>query len=242
MNGINSNELVRGLKSMSKDAEGPIAKMYSRLADRINQSHPDSITKGDVKKILSEPALRDLGQDDLDYAFKGMGFDDLLESKMDIFEAITQTLSPVKESRRTKRREFKQMNEDDISGLNVNDLANAFKTMTRAISSEAIELGSGKQSGNTVEFSIVYDNAFMSMIFEKISVKIQLAEAYVGEQAYIAMHAFDFNWTHTTGGRNGLNTKHYGIFKVESNGTLKFISFHENDKEAKPDLKKYGFL
>lgn len=73
---LNSEEVIRALLQAADDEH--IAGL-ERLATRINQSFPDSVTVSDIMNMLNEPQLRGLRRDDVEYALHASGLMDVME-------------------------------------------------------------------------------------------------------------------------------------------------------------------
>lgn len=74
---LNSDEVIRTLLQVADDEE--LASL-ERLANRITQSYPDSVTIPQIMGILNEPQMRGVRKDDVEYALQAAGFIDFLES------------------------------------------------------------------------------------------------------------------------------------------------------------------
>lgn len=81
---FNSQEVVRALEAAAED-ENEDDPMFSAglqmVANRINQSYPDSITIPDIMNMLNEPQLRGVRKEDIEYALMAAGIMDFMESK-----------------------------------------------------------------------------------------------------------------------------------------------------------------
>lgn len=73
----NSQEVVRALEEVAMDAEPDDpegAAGLQMLANRINQSFPDSVDMSDIHNMLREPQLRGINFEDVKYALQATGF------------------------------------------------------------------------------------------------------------------------------------------------------------------------
>lgn len=79
----NSRELVRALEDVAIDEEPDDpqgAAGLQMLANRINQSYPDSVDMSDIYELLREPQLRGISFEDVKYALQATGFLDFMEA------------------------------------------------------------------------------------------------------------------------------------------------------------------
>jgi hypothetical protein len=58
------------------------ASGLQKLADRINQSYPDSVRIDQIMQMLNEPQLRSINKDDVTYALQAAGIMDFMESSV----------------------------------------------------------------------------------------------------------------------------------------------------------------
>jgi len=99
-------------------------------------------------------------------------------------------------------------------------------------------------SPKQIEFFLEIPGGLLGALYEKMSVRVNLEEAYATDGsgvATLAMFNFDYKWTHTTGGRNGLLVRNMGFFSIDSRGMLNHLKSYRTDSEASRDLRKYGF-
>ncbi len=77
---FNSHEVIRALEGIASDEEGddPVfSSGLQQLANRINQSYPDSVTIAEIVNMLQEPQLSSIDKDDVFYALQASGIMDI---------------------------------------------------------------------------------------------------------------------------------------------------------------------
>lgn len=82
---FNSHEVIRALEGIASDEEDEDPQMAAglqMLANRINQSYPDSVRIDQIMDMLNEPQLRSLRKDDVTYALQAAGIMDFMETSV----------------------------------------------------------------------------------------------------------------------------------------------------------------
>ena len=170
----------------------------------------------------------------------------MMKSQSDLFSHISEAFYP-----KIDEEELKQVNEDDIALLSTSVIEQAVVQMSSTFAKSPMNVlkGSGKvdikplnkdnQDNAVFTCAIESDsNGLMGMIFSNITLKLVIIEAYANDNPYFLFLNLDFQWTHTTGGRNGLKPKHMAIFDQN----LRMIGAYDDDREANRELKKYNFV
>ena len=100
----NSDEVIRALNASGEEMaldDPELGEFLDRIADRVNQSHPTSVSYSDLMSILNEPwsrepkygHLQNMAKQELDFALKAAGILESIDEHDDLQNEMTESAS-----------------------------------------------------------------------------------------------------------------------------------------------------